>query len=113
MGCRVTHSSDVAASQARSTIEKVASDRTVFVIVSVTKSYSRGGWGDGTRGELREVTKSLPEYTTFASLPKRLYEVFLKVNKNLMWLDQGRNLRVQVSACPLRNCEAGRFEHEA
>jgi hypothetical protein len=37
---------------------------------------------------LAEVTESLIEYTTFASLPKRLIEVFLTVGKKFISLDK-------------------------
>jgi hypothetical protein len=39
-------------------------------------------------GKTAEVTESLSDYTTFASLPKRLNEVFLKVSKKLRGLDK-------------------------
>jgi hypothetical protein len=39
-------------------------------------------------GNAAEVTESLDDYTTFASLRKRLNEVFLKVSKNFRGLDK-------------------------
>jgi hypothetical protein len=45
-----------------------------------------------------EVTESLDEYTTFASLPKRLNQVFLKVKKNFARLDKARTVRPQFTS---------------
>jgi hypothetical protein len=87
VGCQVTHFGDDVALGARSTIEHLLLTAAP-VTTSITKPYSPGDGGCYEGGSTTEVTELLVDYTTFASLPRRLNEVFLKVNGNFMWLQK-------------------------
>jgi hypothetical protein len=76
--------------QARPTIEQLFWTD-ALVTASVTKPYSPGDGGTLQGERPAEVTESLIDYTTFVSLRKRLNEVSLKVNKNLIAIDTPHN----------------------
>jgi hypothetical protein len=94
VGCQVTYFGDDVALGARSTTEQLVLTE-ALVTTSSTKPYSPGDGGCYKGGTTGEVTKQQVEYTTFASLPRRLNEVFLKVNGNLMWLHKAALYRSQ------------------
>jgi hypothetical protein len=88
VGCRVTKSGDLVALTGPLHHQTVVFDRSARDRFRHEIVQSRG-WGDTKGGGgTAEVTESLDDYTTFASLPKILIEVFLKVDINFMGLDK-------------------------